>query len=186
MSGRWQHRATRQVFASPRIQVFEDVVVQPDGSEGRYTVLEEPSGSVTVVAVGRDQRIVFVEQHRYPLDAVLLELPGGQLPPGHSPLSQATRELFEETGITAEQVRELGEFVPWAARARRRCLAVLATGLDTAGMAVSHQLGNESIHAVHLYPDAEVRRKIAAGEIIDGNTLSALSLYWAKRGRAEV
>jgi hypothetical protein len=57
---------------------------------------------------------------------------------------------------------------------------VLATGLDTSGMAIHRQDGDEAIHRVHLLPEPDVRRLIAAGEIVDGNALCALGIYWAK------
>jgi 8-oxo-dGTP pyrophosphatase MutT (NUDIX family) len=179
MNRRWRLKATHQVFANSRLQVFEDTVLQPDGSESTYTVVEDRAGSVTIVAVTNDERFVFVEQHRYPVDTMMLELPGGELARGQSAVEQAAVELADETGIVADRVQELGEFVPWSARARRRCVAVLAADLDTSGMAVHRQDGDEAIHRVRLLREVDVKRLIAAGEVIDGNALCALSIYWA-------
>jgi 8-oxo-dGTP pyrophosphatase MutT (NUDIX family) len=179
MERRWQLKATQTAFENSRIRVLEDDVVQPDGSPSAYTVIEERCGAVSIVAVDDQDRVVLVRQHRYPIDAMTLEVPAGEVPDGTDPIEQAQRELAEETGIVAHQLDELGTFAPWPARVRRHCRVVLARKLDLSNLTVAAQEASESIHEVHLYTPAAIRAAIATGEIFDGPTLCSLSLYWA-------
>lgn len=168
------------MFENGRIRVLEDRVLQPDGSASSYTVVEELAGAVVIVAVDERDRVVLLRQHRYPIDAVTLEVPGGDVPFGQDPLVQARKELRDEAGIDAGRIDVLGRFAPWPARVRRWSLAVRATELDLSHLAVDGQDGDESIHDVRLYTRAEVGELTATGEIVDANTLCCLSLYWAR------
>src|SRR6266852_7968973 len=77
--------------------VVVDDVEYPSGNKSIREVAEHPGGSVAV-ALFPDRRIVLVNQHRYPFDEFLWELPAGKLNPGEDPLDCARRELEEETG----------------------------------------------------------------------------------------
>lgn len=182
MMRRWVRRSSATAFENGRIRVLEDVVVQPDGNESSYTVVEERCGAVVVVAVADDGRVVLIRQHRYPIDAVTLEVPSGEVPKGRSPVEQGRRELAEETGIRAARIEQLGVFAPWPARVRRRSVVVLATELNLSGLAIDGQAGDESIQEVRLCARTELHDLIARGLIIDGTTLCSLSLYWAMSG----
>jgi 8-oxo-dGTP pyrophosphatase MutT (NUDIX family) len=50
----------------------------------------------------------------------VLGLPKGHLDAGETAVQAATREVREETGVTAEPVQELGEVRYWYVRERRR------------------------------------------------------------------
>jgi 8-oxo-dGTP pyrophosphatase MutT (NUDIX family) len=177
--GLWKHRSSTTVFENPRVRVLEDVVVQPDGTEGSYTVVEERAGAVLIVAVDEEQRVVLVRQHRYPIDASLWEVPGGEVPVGVDPLVQARQELREETGIIAGQVEFLGSFAPWPARLRRCSAVALATELDVSRLSNFGQGSDESIEEVRPYSRSELLEMIASGDLLDANTLCSLALYWA-------
>jgi 8-oxo-dGTP pyrophosphatase MutT (NUDIX family) len=179
MERRWRLRATKTAFENSRIRVLEDDVVQPDGTPSIYTVIEERCGAVSIVAVDDHERVALVSQHRYPIDAMTLEVPAGEVPDGVDPIEQARWELAEETGIVAQQLDQLGTFAPWPARIRRRCHVVLARELDLSNLSTDAQEGSESIHAVRLYTPAAIRAAIATGDIFDGPTLCSLNIYWA-------
>src|SRR5438309_280907 len=61
-----------------------------------------------VVPITTDDRIVLVRLHRFGTDRTSLEIPGGLVDPGESPLSAAGRELLEETGYQAGEIVSLG------------------------------------------------------------------------------
>ncbi len=81
-----------------------------------------------VVALTEDDEVVLIYQHRFGTDSVTLEIPGGAVDPGESPLAAAGRELLEETGYEAADIRPLAEVHPNPAIQGNRCFSFLATG----------------------------------------------------------
>ena len=65
------------------------------------------SGIVVVVSMTKEEKVIFVEQFRRPVEAQVIEWPAGlvndKMPNGSETLEAAARrELFEETGYHAE------------------------------------------------------------------------------------
>lgn len=98
---------SRRVFEGKMINVRVDRVRLPDGKESTREVVDHPGAVVIVPVLG--EKILFVEQYRYPIEQVLLELPAGKLDPGESPEECAKRELEEETGYKAKKLSYLGK-----------------------------------------------------------------------------
>ena len=79
----------------------------PDGSLTLREVVEHPGG-VAVLPLEKDGTVWCVRQFRYPFAETLLEVPAGKLEPGEDPETAARRELSEETGLEAGDLRYLG------------------------------------------------------------------------------
>jgi 8-oxo-dGTP pyrophosphatase MutT (NUDIX family) len=108
--GPWTRRSRRVAYENPWITVWHDDVDQPDGSPGIYGVVHFAGLAVGAVVLDDDDRVLLVGQHRYTLDAYSWELPEGGVPFDESPLDGARRELLEETGVEADDWRELLRF----------------------------------------------------------------------------
>jgi 8-oxo-dGTP pyrophosphatase MutT (NUDIX family) len=65
---------------------------------------------------GAPEAVVIVPKRRSPSGERVLGLPKGHVDPGETPPQAARREVREETGVTAELVRELGEIRYWYRR----------------------------------------------------------------------
>src|SRR4029077_19901708 len=78
----------------------------------------EVSAGGVVVHEGRV--LVIVPTRRAADGSHVLGLPKGHLDAGETIVQAATREVREETGVTAEPVQELGELRYWYVRDRRR------------------------------------------------------------------
>lgn len=98
--------STERAFEGELIKVRVDKVRLPSGSEGVRELVEHP-GSVVIVPVTSDGKVLFVRQYRYATGAYLLELPAGLMDEGEDPLTSAKRELLEETSHEAGSMREL-------------------------------------------------------------------------------
>ena len=79
-----------------------------------YAERTNATGAVAIVAVTDERRLVLVEQFRIPLAATVIELPAGLAgdviaPSQESLADTARRELLEETGYAAAEMRLLME-----------------------------------------------------------------------------
>ena len=72
---------------------------QPDGTLSVFDIKREPL-VVCVLPLTPDRQVILARQFRPGPEQVLLELPGGCMEAGETPLQAAERELLEETGYT--------------------------------------------------------------------------------------
>lgn len=103
----WQVTATETPFTGNKTSVRTDEVVMPDGTVVRRDYQVHP-GSVAVLALDEEGRVVVLRQYRHPVRHKLWEIPAGLLDiPGENPLHAAQRELYEEAYVKAEDWRVL-------------------------------------------------------------------------------
>lgn len=126
---------------------------------------------VNVVAVAEDGRLVMIRQFRFGAGYSTLEVPGGMVDPGESPLAAAQRELTEETGYSGGDWQYLGAVEPNPAIHDHLCHHFLATGVRRTGEQAL--MGGEAIR-VEPMTEAEVRNAVLSGEIRHVLVLSAL------------
>ncbi|MFC5803491.1 NUDIX domain-containing protein [Streptomyces formicae] len=103
----WQVTATSTPFVGNKTSVRTDDVVMPDGTVARRDYQVHP-GSVAVLALDEDDRVLVLRQYRHPVRQKLWEIPAGLLDiPGENPLTAAQRELYEEAHVKAVDWRVL-------------------------------------------------------------------------------
>ncbi|MFH8985892.1 NUDIX domain-containing protein [Streptomyces varsoviensis] len=103
----WQVTATATPFVGNKTSVRTDEVVMPDGATVTRDYQVHP-GSVAVLALDDEQRVLVLNQYRHPVRHKLWEIPAGLLDvPGENPLHAAQRELYEEAHVKAEDWRVL-------------------------------------------------------------------------------
>lgn len=100
----------------------DGVVVDP------YYVMEHADW-VHIIAIDANNRILVLRQYRHPVESVCLEIPGGEMEEGETPLEAAKRELLEETGCEAESYEYMGSFFPNPARQSNQAHNFLAKGV---------------------------------------------------------
>jgi 8-oxo-dGTP pyrophosphatase MutT (NUDIX family) len=87
--------------------VTESDVINPAGNPGIYGKVHFKNTAVAVLPLDDDLNTWLVGQYRYTLDSYEWELPEGGSPEGEDPIFTAQRELLEETGIVAAEIREV-------------------------------------------------------------------------------
>ncbi|MGW7027999.1 NUDIX domain-containing protein [Streptomyces xanthophaeus] len=106
----WEVVASRTPFEGAKTSVKSDQVRMPDWAVVRRDYQVHP-GSVCVLALDEEQRVLVLKQFRHPVRHRLWELPAGLLDvPGENPLHAAQRELYEEAHVKAEDWRVLADF----------------------------------------------------------------------------
>jgi 8-oxo-dGTP pyrophosphatase MutT (NUDIX family) len=99
---------SRPEYDGALVKVRVDTVVQPDGSQAEREVVEHV-GSVAIVAIDDQQRVLLIRQYRHPAGQYLWELPAGLCDkPGEPPLGTAQRELAEEAQLRARGLAHPG------------------------------------------------------------------------------
>ncbi|MET7614051.1 NUDIX hydrolase [Streptomyces seoulensis] len=105
----WEIRDSATPFTGNKTAVRTDDVVMPDGSVARRDYQVHP-GSVAVLALDEEDRVLLISQYRHPVRHKLWEIPAGLLDvPGENPLHAAQRELYEEAHVKAEDWRVLAD-----------------------------------------------------------------------------
>ena len=140
----------------------------------RREIVEHP-GSVAVVAIDREGRVLLVRQLREAARGTLLELPAGTIDEGEDPLETARRELHEETGYSGGTWRRLGAFWTSPGFLREYMHLFLAEDVEP-GEAEPDD--DEEMELV-LVPLGEAAA--GAGELEDAKTIAGLSLAAAAR-----
>jgi 8-oxo-dGTP pyrophosphatase MutT (NUDIX family) len=84
----------------PYTRTRRDLVRLPNGDEFSFFV-QEYSDWVNAVVLTTERQIVLVRQYRHAIGDFVLEIPGGMIEGGETPVAAATREVAEETGYTS-------------------------------------------------------------------------------------
>jgi ADP-ribose pyrophosphatase len=96
----------RMIYIGRLLTFYEDDVTLADGTRAQREVVAHP-GAVAIVAIDKDDRVVLVRQWRHAAGRALWELPAGTRDSDEAPARTAERELAEETGLRATQIRPL-------------------------------------------------------------------------------
>ena len=99
------------IYRGRAVSLRLESLVEPGGVKVRREVVCHP-GSAVMVPRFPDGSVLLVRQYRHPAGQSLWELPAGTLEPNENPRHAAQRELAEETGYQARQLKLLGEFFP--------------------------------------------------------------------------
>ncbi|MGY5309176.1 NUDIX hydrolase [Nocardia gipuzkoensis] len=95
----------------PWLSVARHRITTPDGVERtHHAVRLNPVATVTVI--DEHGRALLMWRHRWIVDQIGFESPGGILEPDEEPEVGARRELFEETGFTANRLLLVGVLEP--------------------------------------------------------------------------
>ncbi|MFD3875023.1 NUDIX domain-containing protein [Streptomyces sp. NPDC058623] len=162
----WETLSTRRPFQGAKTAVDSDEVRMPDGSVARRDYQVHP-GSVCVLALDAQDRVLVVRQYRHPVRHRLWELPAGLLDvPGENPLHAAQRELYEEAHVKAEDWRVLADFFASPGGSDEAIRIFLARGVtDAEGERYEEFDSEEADMEVSRVPLADLVRGVLAGEL---------------------
>lgn len=174
------HAAVANVIhTSRKFRVEHCTVTLPDGAVHEYDQVAH-AGAAVLLPVLDDGRIVLIHNYRYTVGRELLELPAGTLDANEPPEVCAARELTEETGYRATQLRHLLSFYATPGFCTERMHVYVATQL------IAGEPSREKGELIRIAPmslDA-VLSSIRDGLIVDAKTMVAI-LYYARFGRSE-
>ena len=158
--------SSEDVFDGVVLHVKRDTVTLSNGTSAVREVIRH-IGAVCVIPVTENNEVIMERQYRYPLDRVILEIPAGKLDtPDENRLSAIQRELREETGYTADEWMEIGDFHPAPAYSDEYITMYMARGLHKG----QRHLDEDEFLDVYAIPLADLVEDVMAGRISDAKT----------------
>ena len=161
------------VFKGKVFSVRRDEVIEPSGVRATRDMIAH-SGSVVVMPVLDDGKIVLIRQYRYAARQYLWELVAGRIDPGENVKQAAARELIEETGLRAKKMSQFLEFWPSPGFLEEKMFVLLAEGVR---QGEAHPEEDERIEA-KAFTRPELKKMLQKGVLRDAKTISSLLYYF--------
>jgi len=155
-----------------RILNLRKDTVEVTGGKTSFREIVEHNGGVAIAAVTDDRKMVMVRQFRKAAGKAVLEVPAGKREKGEDTLDTAIRELKEETGYAAKNIKFLTQFYAAIGYSEEIIYIYLCTGLTPGETEFDD---NEAIDIIEYDLD-ELYKMALNGEIEDSKTIVAILL----------
>ena len=167
----WQITGSKQVYDNPWISLTHYDVINPTGGKGIYGKIHYKNTAIGVLALDDQMNTWLVGQYRFVLGKYSWEIPEGGCPEGEDPLEGAKRELLEETGLKAENWKQLFRMHLSNSVSDELAIVYLATGLT------QHQADPEETEqlSIRKIPFAAACEMVERGEISDSISVTAIT-----------
>jgi len=166
----WQILHSEEKYNNNWIKVSEHQVLNPAGGRGIYGEVHFKNIAIGILPLDENLNTWLVGQYRFPLKAYSWEIPEGGGPIGTDPLTNAQRELAEETGLTANSFTEIQRMHLSNSVSDELAIIYLARELSQ-GDAEPEETEDLAIKKV---PFAEAYRMVMDGEITDSMSVAAI------------
>jgi ADP-ribose pyrophosphatase len=161
------------IYKGPVFGVRRDQVLEPGGVRTVREVITHP-GSVVVLPVLPDGRILLIRQYRHATRQYLWELVAGRIDGEENPKQAAARELIEETGYRAKRFRVFLDVFPTPGFLEERMYILLAENL---AVGVAEPEEDEKITS-KAFTGTELERMIERNVLRDAKTIAGLLFYF--------
>lgn len=164
--------AKRTLFEGPKFDFAMHDIRTAGGEMIERGFIDHP-GSVLMIPVLPDGRLVMVRQFRHPCRERFLELPAGTAHRGEPLETTAVRELAEETGYRTARMERMADVYPLPGLTNERMTYFLC--LDLTPGPVQREIDEDM--EVEVLSLEEALTAIDAGAIPDGKTIIGLWMY---------
>ena len=159
------------VFRGRVFKVRKDKVRVTESRVSHLDVVEHRN-SVTIVPLDSEGNLWFVRQYRHPVGGNLLELPAGVIEPEESAEECAYREIREEIGMAAGNLREIGSFFLAPGYSTEYMYVFLATELDPDPL----DADEDEFISIEKIPVEKAFSMAKSGQIQDVKTIGSIFL----------
>ncbi|HXN24006.1 MAG TPA: NUDIX hydrolase [Candidatus Dormibacteraeota bacterium] len=163
---------SKVVYRGPVFLVRRDRVAEPGGVVATRDLVVH-SGSVVVLPVLSNGKILLIRQYRHAAGQFLWELVAGRIDPGEKPLAAARRELVEETGYTAQRFTKMMDVFPTPGFVSERMLVYAARDLKAG--AARPEADEKIVNKSFSVRDIEVMMR--SGKLRDAKSIAGILFY---------
>ncbi len=167
---------SRLAYEGKVLNLRVDTVKLPRGDLSIREIVEH-SEAVCIVPLDEDGNVLLVKQYRKAVDESLLEVPAGGVEKDEPSQEAVLRELQEETGYTADNLKHLSSFWTTPGFCTELMHAYLATGLRPSTLTPDE---DEDIQVVKV-PMGRISDMICNGEIRDAKSIASLLMVLGGR-----
>ncbi len=167
---------SRRIYEGRVLSLDVDEVEEPGGVRATREVTRH-RGSVGILALSQSDEVVLVRQYRYPVDALVWEIPAGRREPGETPEDAARRELEEEVGLRVKRLEPLAVYLTSPGFCDEEMHLFRASDLEP----VPPRPDPDERIQVGRFPFATARAMLLRGEVCEAKTMLALLLEGERR-----
>jgi len=176
---------SKVIYSGKVFRLQKDTVIEPGEVRAERDIIVHP-GSVVVLPIFDDGRVLLIRQYRHPVGRLLWEIPAGLRDVAGEPLRvTAERELLEEAGYRATTWQVLADSFSSPGISSERLRIFVARGLAEVPEAErSYVPEHEEAHLTLAWVSLdEAVARFLAGELHNGVTaIGILSAYAARQG----
>ena len=154
-------------YQGKRVRVEE--IEYLNGNKKIYREHVNAGPASVILPITEDGEVIMIQEPRTPIETVILALPSGEVPE-----QAAIRELEEETGYLAGNIKFMLEYYPAVGYSDEKISIYLATDLKKTKQ---HLDPTEDITVVKI-PLEEVKEMLDNNELITASTMIALLHYF--------
>lgn len=167
----------KELLKGKIFSVEEHRYIAPDKKEHAYDIVKH-NGAVAIVAMVGD-KMILTKQFRPAVQDAVFEIPAGKLEENEQPFECAKRELLEETGLLARNMKKLTSFYS----AIGFCTEVIHLYYVDDVLTALQQLDEDEFIELYKFSIEELEEMIENGQIVDSKTI--LAIYMVKNMKLE-
>jgi len=168
----WNLIKTNNLLSTNIFNVLMKSYIHPEKNRNVSAYVLDLPNWANVVPLTDDGKILLIKQFRFGTDKIELEIPGGIIEPNENPRAAALRELKEETGYSAAEIKQIGFVDANPAFMNNRCYTFLAL-LSEKGK-VNFDL--DEIIECEFATISQIKKYLKEGKIT--NAYCVLALMW--------
>lgn len=163
--------SSKTVFKGRFLKVEQDQVLAPDGKTYVREYILHP-GAAMVIPILPNGNVVMIKQYRHAVKKVMLEFPAGKRDHGEETILTARREVQEETGYVARNLKLLTSIHPVIGYSDEVIDLYLGTDLELTQQNLDH---GEFVEVIEISP-RELMKLVFAGQVTDVKT--QIGAFW--------
>jgi len=161
-----------KIYTGKSVDFCCDTIILPDGKTATREFMAHP-GAVAVIPFVNRNNIILVKQYRYPVGKVTYEIPAGKLNKNENPLSCIKRELIEETGYKAGNIKKIYSYWPTPAFCTELLHIYVAKELSFVG----RNPDKDEFLDLAEFSFSKALNWVVTGKIRDSKSVIAILLY---------